>query len=59
VCKEETPATRTKYLQDHFATKKVAIKKQNKLQKNTHTKNGVIPPIMVTIIERHLIRFQP
>lgn len=30
-----------------------------KLQTDTHTKNGVFPPIVVIISKSHMFRFQP
>jgi len=33
--------------------------KSHKLQKITHTKNEVFPPIVVRIIKSHLFRFKP
>jgi len=33
--------------------------KKKKLQKDTHTKKQVSPPIIITISKRNMIRFQP
>jgi len=47
-----------KYLQSYGAITK-APNKAKKLQENTHTKNGVFPPIVVRINKIHLLRPQP
>jgi hypothetical protein len=47
-----------KYIQSYGAKNRAPLN-TNRLQTNTHTKNGVFPPIVVRISKSHLFRFQP